>query len=204
MTGLRARQKADRHERILEAAAELFRAHGYEAATIEAIAQAAEVSIGTIYNYYRNKGDLLVAIVAMEVHEVLNAGEAVIARPPRSAEKAVDALIGNYIEHSLVYLSKEMWRQAMAISTQQPSSPFGTTYGALDVKLARQTCDLVEKLQSLDLIRADVDATAVGEVIFNNTNMMCMIFVKIEAMTVAALRARLRRQNRAIIEPIRQ
>ena len=88
----------------------------------------AEVSVGTIYNYYRNKGDILVAIVSMEVNEVLNAGRGVVATPPRNVADAIDTLIGIYIDHSLIYLSKEMWRQAMAISTQQPDSPFGKTY----------------------------------------------------------------------------
>ncbi|RUU50585.1 TetR/AcrR family transcriptional regulator, partial [Mesorhizobium sp. M7A.T.Ca.TU.009.01.1.1] len=72
MSGLRARQKADRHRRIIEAAAELFREAGYEGAKIEAIAAQAEVSVGTIYNYYENKGDILGAIVSLEVNEVLN------------------------------------------------------------------------------------------------------------------------------------
>ena len=161
--------------------------------------RAREVSIGTIYNYYQNKGDLLVAIVAMEVHEVLHAGEKVIAKPPRSADKAIDALIGNYIEHSLVYLSKEMWRQAMAISTQQPDSPFGVTYAELDKALAQQTCRLIEKLQGLALIRPDVDPRCIGEVIFNNTNMNFVVFVKTEAMALPELRATLRRQHRALI-----
>lgn len=199
MSGLRARQKADRHERILAAATSLFRDHGYEAVKMEAIAAAAEVSIGTIYNYYQNKGDLLVAIVSLEVNEVLRAGERVIANPPRSAGKAVDALIGNYIEHSLVYLSKEMWRQAMAISTQQPDSPFGETYAALDVALARQTCALIDKLKDLGLLRPEADAASLGEVIFNNTNMNFIVFVKTEAMSVPQLRAMLRRQHRAIL-----
>ncbi|TIY03560.1 MAG: helix-turn-helix transcriptional regulator, partial [Mesorhizobium sp.] len=73
MNGLRARQKADRHRRIIEAAAELFRDAGYEGAKIETIAAQAEVSVGTIYNYYQNKGDILGAIVSMEVNEVLTA-----------------------------------------------------------------------------------------------------------------------------------
>jgi AcrR family transcriptional regulator len=203
MTGLRARQKAHRHDRILEAASGLFREHGYEAVKMEAIAAAAEVSIGTIYNYYQNKGDLLVAIVSMEVNEVLAGGVKVIARPPRNAEKAVDALIGNYIEHSLVYLSKEMWRQAMAISTQQPDSPFGQSYASLDVALAGQTCQLIEKLQHLALIRGDVDTRSIGEIIFNNTNMNFIVFVKTEAMTVPELRAALRRQHRTLLAALR-
>lgn len=202
MTGLRARQKAFRLERILEAAAELFRKSGYEAVKMEAIAAAAEVSIGTIYNYYQNKGDLLVAIVAMEVNEVLHGGEKVIARPPRSAGKAIDNLIGTYIEHSQTYLSKEMWRHAMAISTQQPESPSGETYAELDVALARQTCSLVEKLQGLGLIRAGIDARAIGELIFNNMNMMFIVFVKTAKMTMAELRAAIRRQNRPLIDAI--
>src|SRR5688572_25114398 len=111
MSGLRERQRADRHRRILEAAAALFRQSGYEGTKIEAIAAAAEVSVGTIYNYYRNKGDILVAIVSMEVNEVLNAGRGVVARPPKDVADALDTLIGTYVDHSLIYLSKAMWRQ---------------------------------------------------------------------------------------------
>lgn len=202
MAGLRAKHKADRHRRILEAAASLFRSSGYDTAKMEAIAADADVSIGTIYNYYKNKGDLLVAIVSMEVHEVLAAGEKVIAKPPLNAEKAIAKLIANYIEHSLVYLSKEMWRQAMAITTQQPDSPFGIAYGELDEALAAQICKLIKKLQVLGLVRIGVDAEAIGEMIFNNTNMMFTVFVKQDAMTVAALLARIRRQNRTLMQAI--
>ena len=199
MSGLRERQKAHRHDRIVDAATRLFREQGYEAVKMEAIAEAAEVSIGTIYNYYRNKGDLLVAIVSLEVEEVLKAGEEVIARPPRNAGAAVDALIGGYVEHSLHYLSKEMWRQAMAISTIQPTSPFGETYAALDVALARQTCQLLETLQSQRCLSRDADAMSLGEVIFNNTNMNFTIFVKTEAMSMAELRSTLHRQHAAVL-----
>ena len=202
MAGLRAKHKADRHQRIVEAAARLFRTQGYDTVKREAIAAAAEVSIGTIYNYYKNKGDLLVAIVSMEVHEVLAAGERVIADPPRTAEKAVAKLIANYIEHALVYLSKEMWRQAMAITTQQPDSPSGVAYNELDEALARQTAKLIRKLQTLGLVQVGVDAQALGEMIFNNTNMMFTIFVKQEAMSVATLLARIRRQNRTLVQAI--
>lgn len=199
MSGLRERQKALRHDRILDAAARLFREQGYEAVKIDAIALAAEVSIGTIYNYYQNKGDLLVAIVSLEVEEVLRVGEQVIANPPPSAEAAVNALIGVYIDHSLVYLSKDMWRQAMAISTTQPMTPFGETYAALDVALCRQTCALLRKLQSLGLLSRQADADGLGEVIFNNTNMNFIVFVRDEAITVSALRCLLRRQHDAVL-----
>jgi AcrR family transcriptional regulator len=199
MVGLREKQKAHRHGRIIDAAARLFREQGYEDVKMESIAVAAEVATGTIYNYYRNKGDLLVAIVSLEVEEVLRAGESVIADPPRSADDAVDALVGGYVEHSLHYLSKEMWRQAMGISTTQPMSPFGEIYAALDLALARQTCELLQKLQALGLLSPEADPASLGEVIFNNTNMNFIVFVKTEAMEMAELRTLLRRQHRAVL-----
>ncbi|MBC8036921.1 MAG: TetR/AcrR family transcriptional regulator, partial [Rhizobiales bacterium] len=189
MTGLRAKHKADRNSRIVEAATGLFREAGYEGTRIEAIAAEAQVSIGTIYNYYQNKGDILVAIVSMEVNEVLQAGHRIIQRPPKNVAKAIDALIATYIEHSLVYLSKEMWRQAMATSTQQPDSPFGKTYTALDRDLADQTCALIAKLQELGLVRGDIDGRGVGEMLFNSMNMMFIEFIKREDMTIKELRA---------------
>jgi AcrR family transcriptional regulator len=200
MSGLRERQRADRHRRIIEAAASLFRQSGYEGAKMEAIAAEAEVSVGTIYNYYRNKGDILVAIVSMEVNEVLNAGRGVVATPPKNVADAIDTLIGIYIDHSLIYLSKEMWRQAMATSTQQPDSPFGKTYTGLDRGLADQTCELVEQLRSRGLVRKDIDVSSAGEIVFNNMNMMFTEFVKDETMPIAALRDALRRQNKILVD----
>jgi AcrR family transcriptional regulator len=202
MTGLREKNRADRHHRILEAAASLFREAGYEGAKIEQIAAAAEVSVGTIYNYYRNKGDILVAIVSMEVNEVLNAGRGVVAAPPNNVADAIDTLIGIYIDHSLIYLSKEMWRQAMATSTQQPGSPFGKTYAALDRALTDQTCELVERLRGLGLVKPGTDVRPAGEIIFNNMNMMFIEFVKQEAMPLAGLRAAIRRQNKVLVGAI--
>lgn len=199
MDGLRARQKLTRNNRILEAAAELFKQSGYEAVKMENIASASEVSIGTIYNYYQNKGDLLLAIVSMEVHEILQAGTKVVEKPPLNAFDAVDTLVGIYYDHSLVYLSKEMWRVAMSISTQQPTSPFGIAYSELDTGLADQTCELITKLQKLNLMRADCDVRAIGEVVFNNLNMMFIGFVKDENMTLTKLRKILRKQIKAII-----
>lgn len=44
-----------RVERILDAAAQVFSKAGYEGATMEAIAEAAETSIGSIYQFFPNK-----------------------------------------------------------------------------------------------------------------------------------------------------
>lgn len=53
----------DKQTRIMEAAFEVFSRRGFPQATVAEIAQVAGVAEGTIYNYYRSKHDLLVALV---------------------------------------------------------------------------------------------------------------------------------------------
>ena len=61
-------------------------------------------------------------------------GDAGAADPPEDVEKAVGRLFAIYLEHSRVYLSKAMWRDAMAVSTQQPDSPSGRLYAGVTHK----------------------------------------------------------------------
>ncbi len=198
MTGLRARQKADKNRRILEAATGLFREVGYDAARIEDIAERAAVSVGTFYNYYQSKGDMLLATVAMEVEEVIDAGRSIVSDPPRDVLSAVSRLIDQYYDHSLVYLSKEMWRTAMAISIQQPETPFSRRYTDLDRALCAQVSTLVRNLQTRGAVREGIDTAAVGAMFFNNLNMMFTDFVRDEAMTLERLKHEVARQNRPL------
>jgi TetR/AcrR family transcriptional regulator, cholesterol catabolism regulator len=62
--GRRERKKLDVHRRIRRAAAELFQEKGYEAATVEDIAERADVAKGTFFNYFPRKDALLAALAA--------------------------------------------------------------------------------------------------------------------------------------------
>ena len=198
MTGLRARQKAERYDRILDAALQLFHSAGYDAVRTEDIAAAAEVSVGTLYNYFENKGDLLLALVTIEVEEVLDQGDAVVADPPGDIATALNMLIGGYYDHSSTYLTKGLWRTAMARTIEAAETPFSQHFTALDGKLADQVCDLVRALQQRGQIHAGLDAAPLGQMIFNNLNQMFIEFVKDDGMTLATLKADLARQNRLL------
>jgi TetR/AcrR family fatty acid metabolism transcriptional regulator len=52
----------ERKRQILNAAIKVFATKGYERATIANIAREAGVAEGSIYNYFKNKGDLLISI----------------------------------------------------------------------------------------------------------------------------------------------
>lgn len=198
MTGLRARQKRLRHERLLDAAMTLFREAGYDAVRTEDIAAKAEVSVGTLYNYFENKGDLLLALVTLEVEEVLDQGQSVIDAPPTDIAQALNALIGGYYDHSNTYLTKDLWRIAMALTIQAPETPFSQRFTALDRSLTDQVCALVVALQARGLARSDVDAEALGQLIFNSLNQMFIEFIKDEAMALDSLKAAVARQTGAL------
>lgn len=57
--GLRERKKQQTRRRIHEVATALFVERGFEHVTIAEVAEAAEVSVNTIYNYFQSKEDLV-------------------------------------------------------------------------------------------------------------------------------------------------
>ena len=53
----------DRRKQILKAALSVFSTKGYGESTMADVAEAAGVGVGTLYNYYKNKRDLLISLV---------------------------------------------------------------------------------------------------------------------------------------------
>jgi AcrR family transcriptional regulator len=77
--GLRARKKEQTRRAIGEAAARLFAERGFDAVTVAEVARAADVSEGTVFNYFPTKEDLFYD--QMEVFESALI-DAVQMRPP--------------------------------------------------------------------------------------------------------------------------
>ena len=60
---LRERKKRMTHSRIVDCAGELFIAHGYQTTTVDAIAEGAEISKPTFFNYFSTKHAVLQSMV---------------------------------------------------------------------------------------------------------------------------------------------
>ncbi|QEU91780.1 TetR/AcrR family transcriptional regulator [Streptomyces kanamyceticus] len=86
--GLRERKKRQTKQRISDIATGLFLEHGFVTVTIAEIADAADVSVNTVYNYFPAKEDLF-----------LDRGESVVdrlsghVRGRREGESAADAVL---------------------------------------------------------------------------------------------------------------
>jgi AcrR family transcriptional regulator len=58
--GRRERRKRELRERIYEVASTLFLSHGFEATTVEQIAEAADIAPATFFNHFQNKQAVLI------------------------------------------------------------------------------------------------------------------------------------------------
>lgn len=61
------RETAWRRSEVIEAAGRLFASKGFEATSLQEIAEASEFSIGTLYNFFENKEDLYFAVIEADM-----------------------------------------------------------------------------------------------------------------------------------------
>ena len=67
----RKRRKEQTYRRLLQVAEALFRSRGYDATTVEEIAELADVAKGTVFNYFDNKAGILRAILFSRTQPLL-------------------------------------------------------------------------------------------------------------------------------------
>lgn len=72
--------KAEKHEKILDAAAKVFARKGFHNAKVSEIAREAQVADGTIYLYFKNKDDILIHLFEEKMSEILAAQRAELAK----------------------------------------------------------------------------------------------------------------------------
>jgi AcrR family transcriptional regulator len=68
----RERSKADKLDRIRKAAAALFKKHGFEGTTTQAVADAADIGSGTLFFYAKTKEDLLGIVMSSDLLEIVD------------------------------------------------------------------------------------------------------------------------------------
>jgi len=94
----RKREKEERRNAILQAAAAVFFSKGFAVATMEEIAAEAELSKGTLYLYFKNKDDLFLALSAQVVETIARKFEE-LARSGATGLEAIRAMLVAYAAH---------------------------------------------------------------------------------------------------------
>jgi AcrR family transcriptional regulator len=114
----RARRSARTRQAILDAAGDLFAERGYAGATIEAIADAADVAVETVYARFGNKRGILVAYLDVSV---VGDDDPV----PLLEREAVRAVAAEVDQHRQVRLLAHLARSILARSDRAQQALLG-------------------------------------------------------------------------------
>lgn len=180
------RADAERNRRrLLEAAQTLFRERGLDVGVAE-IAEAAGVGRGTLFRNFACKEDLIAAIVAERMHEVVAVGQALLDSPDPKPEDALFQFLGEMVGRQQVdrglfealddtWLARDEIRAGHAevvgmvdllLTRAQDSGSVRPDVGAMDVLMlfkgacaaaaAFASADAAAIDRQLDLIRASI------------------------------------------------
>jgi AcrR family transcriptional regulator len=121
-TGVRARRRARTRDDIEAAAIDLFLENGYDATTIEEIAEAALISPRTFFRYFASKEDVL---FARSRDEMTLAAHSLAQRPAdESLMDSLRALLGTFAELHSVDRERQLCRIALVTTTPHLAAAF--------------------------------------------------------------------------------
>lgn len=108
--GLRARKRRQTRERIVAAALALFLEHGYEATTIDAIADAADIARRTFFHYFDGK-EAIIAALHGDAEEAFRRALAAVPkhlRPIEAIHAALRGMIASYASDQAIAIDRFM------------------------------------------------------------------------------------------------
>ncbi len=183
-TGLRSRKKARRREEILDQAKSLFAVKGVDAVTMTEIAEAAEVSTPTVFNYFGNKDGILVALITEGAQNARDNSKMLEPRTDVDFFSTLMALFMDISVETMAIASKRIWRYANAAAIRQPTTDFSRSFQEVDAALL----DLLEHvLSQYDLTLQDGtrgDARHIAHLFFDVWIMTFQAFVGSDDMTL--------------------
>lgn len=199
MTGLRERQKSKRRKNMLDAALKLFRERGYDQVKLEEVAEQADVSVGTVYTYFKTKNALLLAVIVKDFDEAYAAAHEVLTGPLQSCEDAFDAMCRCYFYEAEGDASRQIWCVAVSAFLRDPTSEFGRQYEHCLSMMRQQYEAMITRLQDENMLPETVDSTELATLLYNNANYIYIEYLRDDSVPMAALMQRLAQYNRRLL-----
>jgi TetR/AcrR family transcriptional regulator, cholesterol catabolism regulator len=167
--GRRARNKADKQQRIFEAASELFTGLGYSAVTTQMVADRADVGTGTLFRYASSKAELLMMVMNEQMRLDTRAGIAAAAAGTSPTE-AIMALLAPQIHLPLAFPENTaIYQREILFGTEQ--GQYRTEALARISELEDAIGDILGRFTPTHRIRAGVDLHGAARTTFATLHM---------------------------------
>lgn len=198
--GRRDRQKQERERRILSAARRLFDRNGYVNTSMEKVAARAGLAVGTLYNYFSSKDQLLVAISQVDTEHLLKIGERILADPPDDPVEAIAALTDVMVQ-GITAGERRLWRELFVASIAAPDT-LGARLFALDMRLIVQLTTMLDLLKSRGSIDATVDTSRAAGLFYGICLTWTIAFATRDDLTIETMRSEISESVRITIQGI--
>jgi AcrR family transcriptional regulator len=184
--GLRHRKKVKRRDEIMFHAKALFAERGIDATTMAEIAEAAEVSPPTVFNYFGNKDGILIALIAEGTRK---ATENDVSMKPRDDSDFGSILIDAMVavsEGTLNIAAKRVWRYAEAAAIRHPDTELAREFRHIDMRL-RATLEAFLLHYDLRLRSGEpADTAYLADLIYNAWSVTFIELIKDEGQDLIA------------------
>ncbi|OCS85388.1 TetR/AcrR family transcriptional regulator [Caryophanon tenue] len=154
----REQQKIERREKITQAAQELFLTRGIQQVQLQDVADAVGIGIATLYRYFPNKEQLLIAVNNVIIEEMLQSLTR-ISELPISAYEQVEQILDYYIglvehpAHQFVTFFKAFQNFTPDASTGETYE----TYTRIRYEMAQTLLRVAKKGQQDGSVRTNID-----------------------------------------------
>lgn len=155
--------------RILAAAYGVFCERGYGSTSVEDVARAAEVSLGTVYQYFRDRAELMVVLVDLAVSELLGPD-----RPPWDAGRGrlgLRRMIADFVRrYRATAPFQAAWDEAALLDAE-----IGALRRDLEAAFVRSVEVSLVRGAEQGLLRVDLDHAEVARALTAMVDRYCLL-----------------------------
>lgn len=165
------REKEQRREEIIRAATTVFFEKGLQTATMDEIADAAELSKGTIYLYFKSKEDLYLAVTSVGFDILSEMFETTIAASASTVEalqKLTDTYYAFFTEHRDHFRMFQFFQSP--VLHKQVSSEMLESCQAHNQRSWNLAVSLIEKGIGEGVLRDDLSSSEIAVILWSSAN----------------------------------
>lgn len=164
MTGLRGKQKTMRRQQILDATSKLLTKKMFSDISLQDIAEQADVTVPTIYNYFGSKGSVILELVLSRQEQLAERMEAFISkRSHRDAQRAITDWIKLVTDGAFDTLDRDVWRSLY--QERVKDDDLSPLFGTLSSFYVDRSVQFLEMLKQKQLIHPDTNAKAAAKLL---------------------------------------
>lgn len=184
-------EKARIRNKIIEESKRIFKEHGFDNTSIQAIARAVGIANGTVFNYFKSKEEIYLSTM------IDNASDDTLMELPLEKKASITEHLIKMLEDDVMkslLLKKEVLAEVILVSLKlrkRKEIPFGDL-----VNLDRKYINKIESV--LNLYDFD-NARLVSEIIYNNIISESLLYVYVESVSKADLLKEIKNKTLAIL-----